>query len=107
VNTPMTFDDRVNHWEGMEIDASGCWLRKDVAPGASAWTTDFAGNLAVLRFSCPCGCGYVVSVPIKPFDVRGWSWDGDKEKPTLTPSIQKLSGCRWHGHLTKGVFETA
>ncbi len=32
-----------------------------------------------------------------------WTWDGNHEAPTLTPSILcKLSG--WHGYLTKGVL---
>ena len=114
MNVPITFDERVNQWEGLEIDASGCWLRKDVKPGASWWVrtllgggiaTPPEGEVAVLRFSCPCGCGYVVSVPVKPgYSNQVWNWNGSLEKPTLTPSIQKLSGCRWHGHLTDGVF---
>lgn len=39
-------------------------------------------------------------------DETSWKWDGDEVKPTLTPSIQKLSGCRWHGWLQGGVFKT-
>ena len=32
-----------------------------------------------------------------------WDWDGNREAPTLTPSILcKVSG--WHGYLTNGVL---
>lgn len=32
-----------------------------------------------------------------------WDWDGNREAPTLTPSILcNVSG--WHGYLTKGVL---
>lgn len=60
-------------------------------------------------FCCPCGCGTVVSLPIgtNSLDKRKpWGWNGNKEKPTLTPSILFLSGCKWHGFLTDGVFRS-
>lgn len=31
---------------------------------------------------------------------RVWGWDGNEDKPTLTPSIHWLD--HWHGHLTAG-----
>lgn len=31
-----------------------------------------------------------------------WHWDGNKDEPTLTPSIGCDQRCGWHGHLTKG-----
>lgn len=32
-------------------------------------------------------------------------WNGDTEKPTITPSIGCESrGCTWHGHITNGVL---
>jgi hypothetical protein len=34
---------------------------------------------------------------------RIWGWDGDEEKPTLTPSINVPY--HWHGHLTAGRLE--
>jgi hypothetical protein len=29
-----------------------------------------------------------------------WGWNGDEEKPSLTPSIHVLG--KWHGYLTNG-----
>ena len=31
---------------------------------------------------------------------RSWLWDGNEDKPTLTPSIHYLDN--WHGYLTAG-----
>ena len=65
----------------------------------------FAGMV----FCCPCGCGVVGAIP---FDTEfnsdsgpKWKWNGSVQKPTLNPSIQKTSTCRWHGYLTDGVFK--
>lgn len=41
-----------------------------------------------------------------------WGWDGNRDRPTLTPSINCLaekdgkptSGCGWHGFITNGVM---
>ena len=33
-----------------------------------------------------------------------WEWDGNREEPTLCPSINVV-GC-WHGFLRKGKIET-
>lgn len=60
-------------------------------------------------FACPCGCGDVSgiefdSVPRKGNDNQRWSWNGSVDKPTLTPSLHKIDGCRWHGFLRTGVF---
>ena len=67
----------------------------------------------MLRFRCPCGCGDLVGIPIRkrgeppehPPSKEVWEWDGDYDKPTLTPSIQAVGGCNYHGNLTAGVFK--
>ncbi len=43
------------------------------------------GSLYGIRFDC-LGCGDPHVVPVKPND-RGWDFNGDFDKPTLTPSI--------------------
>lgn len=59
-------------------------------------------------FVCPCGThadGYGVrAVPLEPCSEPHWDWDGNRDEPSLTPSLQDVSSCRWHGYLTKGVF---
>lgn len=41
-----------------------------------------------------------------------WAWDGNQEKPSITPSINCIKekdgkptgGCGWHGFITNGEF---
>lgn len=33
-----------------------------------------------------------------------WGWDGNEDKPTLTPSIHAVG--HWHGFLTAGVLKS-
>ena len=63
---------------------------------------------AGLGFVCPCGCGTPGCVMIAPNGEKShnWTWDGNTEKPTLTPSIQRVGGCKWHGYLRNGVWES-
>ena len=77
--------------------------------GDAKWATEWhedgsPGQISGIIFCCPCGCGEVSSVPV--IGDRKWNWDGNKETPTLTPSILKMSGCRWHGFLTAGEWRT-
>lgn len=59
-----------------------------------------------LNFVCPCGCESVLGIQFTS-DRGGpcWTWNGSREKPTCTPSILHLNGCKWHGYLTDGVFK--
>lgn len=61
-----------------------------------------------LEFICPrtskyCGAilvGHLTKPAINP----SWQWDGNFEAPTLTPSVNCVSGCGWHGFLKAGVW---
>jgi hypothetical protein len=81
-------------------------FRRDLPPGAIVFSCDDQ----VLTFTCPCGCGAVHGVPVTSrTDMHSWEWNGNKEKPTLTPSLglhpkQATGGYHWHGYLTDGVF---
>lgn len=57
-------------------------------------------------YRCPCGNGQLRSVPIATGEkqAHAWQWNGSVEKPTLTPSIQVVGDCGWHGFLTDGVW---
>lgn len=39
-----------------------------------------------------------------PGGPRVWGWNGDADKPTLTPSI--LAPDQWHGHLVNGRLKS-
>lgn len=105
---PVTilWNDSVNKIEG-HLDDLAHWSRPDLPAGSACWADSIDGQIACLRFVCPCGCSDVVTIPVRDgFSSTYWKWDGNKESPTLTPSIQRLSGCKWHGYVTKGQFVT-
>ena len=37
---------------------------------------------------------------------KSWTWDGNIEQPTFTPSIN-CGHCGWHGHIRAGEFKDA
>jgi Family of unknown function (DUF6527) len=56
-------------------------------------------------FTCPRKPGKACAVPLLPArnpNGAGWAWDGDTDAPTLTPSINCVGGCGWHGFITDG-----
>jgi Family of unknown function (DUF6527) len=60
--------------------------------------------------NCPCGCKYGDIVPIElegedTWHRTGWHWDGDLERPTLTPSLRRTgTACKIHFNVTKGQY---
>lgn len=68
-------------------------------PGAYRFYSSSEKADAGMIFCCPCGCGDLNQLP---FD--RWTWNGSREKPSLTPSVLKTDGCRWHGWLADGVW---
>jgi hypothetical protein len=76
------------------------------------------GELGRFSYGCPRGTGHCGAVIIcngpKPPHSKQWGWDGNVERPTLTPSInclshgpdgEKYAGCGWHGFITNGQFK--
>ena len=47
----------------------------------------------------------MIAVPIT--GEKSWTWNGDKEKPTLSPSIRVKKENGWHGFLENGVLRDA
>jgi hypothetical protein len=79
-------------------------LGDNAPPGAVAFEAGDHG----LFFVCPCGCGAEDYLPFRGPDGRprpSWLWDGNREAPTLSPSIRRTAGCRWHGFLRSGIWE--
>lgn len=104
---PINFVADVLDFDLMERDELGSMFRKDLPPGSAHWEgNDEPDRLFTLNMTCPCGCGRVHCIPVhKGEKLPGhWLWDGNREKPTLTPSILATVGCRWHGYLTNGEF---
>jgi Family of unknown function (DUF6527) len=65
-----------------------------------------------ISFKCPCGAEDRVCIEFNnPLDGLGphdpsrnlWNRTGDDfETLTVTPSIQRIGGCGWHGFITNG-----
>lgn len=58
-------------------------------------------------YICPCGCESKGGLPIRCAEYQSrpsWEFDGNEECPTLAPSIRQINGCKFHGHLVKGVW---
>lgn len=70
-----------------------------------------------IGFDCPCGCEDRAFVYFSnPLDggpayenaKHCWKRGGeDFASLTLTPSIQRVGGCEWHGHITNGQMVQA
>lgn len=64
---------------------------------------------ARIQFVCPNRkhCGVFMGPQSEPRpdpeSPHVWGWNGDAEKPTLTPSID-CKDC-WHGHIVDGVMK--
>ncbi len=65
-------------------------------------------EIAGMLFVCPCGCGEIYWIAFRGHQAPGrpaWDWDGNRDSPTLTPSLHLILDCGWHGFLRAGVFE--
>ena len=72
-----------------------------------------------LIYVCPCGCKEMHALPFHPLsaddlknDRHGWTWDDNRETPTLSPSVLSHDGGRdgpthWHGFLKAGMWVQA
>ncbi len=80
----------------------------------------YPGANGHIIFVCPAGKRCSVLVGPQPIDNHAqkrcsiWGWDGNSERPTLTPSIncravdddgKPTSGCGWHGFITNGIMQ--
>ena len=78
----------------------------------------YPGATAHILFVCPKGqrCAVLLGpthVPRPaPDALCVWAWNGDKDRPSITPSIdcvavkdgEPTAGCGWHGYITDGRF---
>ena len=56
-------------------------------------------------FKCPCGCGHVISLSLQKHHRPCWSLKVKHGRPSLTPSIWQISGCKSHFFITNGVVQ--
>lgn len=102
-----------------ECDATFISHRADskIAGSFTYSDEDGDGKPSYMFYSCPCGCGSIGALQLHgPHAAKAkdehpyWEWDGNREKPTLTPSIRHstyVNGVNvehWHGYLRSGRF---
>ena len=92
------------------------WISElEAAPGSFVWVNEDGepaapGEEDRLLFSAPNGGG-IGSCPIRSGGPKQrqveWDWDGNREEPTLTPSVWFNQGQPgdWHGWLRQGRWE--
>ena len=57
----------------------------------------------VCMFPCGKQPGETCHVPVQPHVIGGWEWNGDRDKPTLNPSVHCLEeGCNLHIWIRDG-----
>ena len=62
-----------------------------------------AGKSWSVGFQCPCGCGEVIELLLLPEVEPHWSLTVDRlNRPTLSPSVWKATGCRSHFWMRGG-----
>jgi hypothetical protein len=105
VNIPIKWvDTPIFKHDLMTERDDGCFYRPELTPGSAR----FDHGDRTFSYACPCGCGLVNLISVyRGNSGHGWKLTGPREKPSLQPSIQQMSKCRWHGHVTKGEFVKA
>lgn len=99
---------------GVKIDA-GLGLvhpyEDSMADGAYFITPEISPGWKILKFVCPCGCRQVDTLRLYSIGDRRsndaaphWLWDGNRNAPTLSPSINRDRTCGWHGYLQAGTW---
>jgi hypothetical protein len=65
-------------------------------------------EIAGMIYCCPCGCRKLGALAFRPHPSPSWEWDGNKEQPTLSPSVHDIPNGKthWHGYLRAGVWES-
>ena len=70
------------------------------------------GKAVGMIYKCPCGCGCEGALNFRPHASPSWEWDGNEDKPTLSPSVHHQftitttgeKKTHWHGWLKQGVW---
>lgn len=63
---------------------------------------DGAGRFWLAIFSCPCGCGATIQLPMTPPAHPCWKMRGTMSSPSLWPSVRRTSGCLSHFWIRGG-----
>ena len=74
----------------------------EVEPGVVYLAEHTEGSgVEKLLFLCPCGCGDYQEIPVFEGAQPKWDYRLDGGKLTVTPSINRLCGCKSHYFITE------
>jgi hypothetical protein len=100
----------INEWLDGNYQPGEFMIRESVVSKANPECRPQPGEETVtIRFFCAVLPGeHYVCLPIRPVPQTGrpvngghsWEWDGNEDRPTLTPSVNSV-GC-WHGWIRAG-----
>ena len=72
---------------------------------------DANGQPKWMHFPCQRKPDNLCQVALRPSQVNAvgasWQWDGNREAPTITPSVNCEKICGWHGFIEAGKFRDA
>ena len=72
---------------------------------------DGNGNPKWMSFPCQRYPLQACQIALRPLQKNAvgasWQWDGNREAPTITPSVNCEKVCGWHGWIRNGQFEDA
>lgn len=82
-------------------------IRGEVTPN-TLFIVGVAPHLKWAYLQCPCGCGDLIMLSLAKDASPSWRVKLDRlGRPSLSPSVNKTSGCRSHFWLRKGKIEWA
>jgi hypothetical protein len=71
---------------------------------------DGNGNPKWMAFPCQGVVRETCHIALRPSQKNAvgasWEWDGNREAPTITPSVNCEKVCGWHGWIRNGQFES-
>jgi hypothetical protein len=94
---------------GRHVADSAQWKLNGRRRGDFWFSDSYPGGTIKLLFGCP-GCGRLHTIPVA--GPNAWHWDGNRDKPTLSPSIKihqphEDGDCDWHGYFRGGEWATS
>lgn len=63
------------------------------------------GSYWMAQLKCPCGCGDTINLPMSKGARPCWRFSGARTKPTLSPSVNRTTGCQSHFILRAGKVQ--
>lgn len=86
----------------------------DVGLNEHTFDGDLKGDPKWLRFGCRRKPGMECAIALRPHQTQtgepgaaSWAWDGNREAPTIKPSVncEKVQHCGWHGWIMAGEWK--